>query len=76
MDRVMTLKGELVLLIGVSLMLLTSMYFVNNKTMTIVFTCLIFFKYLYFVFQVRPISKEEYEYIRIRRETEVNNYVG
>lgn len=70
-DRVMTLKGELILLIGVSLMLLTSMYFINNVTMTIVFICLIFFKYLYFVLQVRPISKDEYEYIRLKREKEV-----
>lgn len=62
--RVMTLKGELILLIGVSFMLLTSMYFINKPIMTIVFSCLIFFKYLYFVLRVQPVSKEEYKMIR------------
>ena len=44
--KVMTLHGELLLLLFVSTMLLTSMYFINKPVMTIVFCCLIFFKYL------------------------------
>lgn len=63
-NKVMTVQGELTLLLFVSLMLLTSMYFINKPVMTIVFTCLIFFKYLYFVICVRPISKHEYKAIR------------
>lgn len=63
-NKVMTLQGELTLLLLVSLMLLTSMYFINKPVMTIVFTCLIFVKYLYFVICVRPISKIEYNTLR------------
>ena len=64
--KVMTLKGELFLLLFVSAMLLTSMYFINNLVMTIVFCCLIFFKYLYFVINVNPVTKAEF--IRLREE--------
>lgn len=63
-NKVMTLKGELFLLLGVSIMLLTSMYFINNQVMTIVFSCLILCKYLYFVFNVKPVTKEEF--VRLR----------
>lgn len=62
--RVMTLKGELVLLLFVSIMLMTSMYMINKPVMTIVMTCLVFFKYLYFVLRVKPVNKEEYEMIK------------
>lgn len=65
-NRVMTLKGELLLLILVSIMLLTSMFLINKLVMTIVFCCLITMKYSYFVFRVRPVTKEEY--IRLRDE--------
>lgn len=62
--KVMTIKGELILLSLVSAMLLTSMYFINKPVMTIVFSCLIACKYLYFVFNVKPVSKEEYQKLR------------
>lgn len=62
--KVMTIKGELVLLLGVSAMLLTSMYFVNNKVMSIIFPCLIFCKYLYFTINIKPVSKEDYNKLR------------
>lgn len=58
--RVMTLKGELVLLLLVSTMLITSMIFINKPVMTIVMSFLIFFKYLYFVLRVKPVNKKEY----------------
>lgn len=58
--RVMTLKGELILLLLVSLMLITSMIFINKPVMTVVMSCLIFFKYLYFVLRVKPVNKREY----------------
>ncbi len=67
--RIMTLKGELILLLCVSTMLLCSMYFINNVTMTIVFSCLIFFKYLYFVIRITPVNKETY--VKIRGENAV-----
>ena len=63
-NKVMTVSGELILLLGVSAMLLTSMYFINKPVMTIVFTCLIFFKYLYFVINIRPVTKEEFAKLR------------
>ncbi len=58
--KVMTLKGELILLILVSAMLTTTMVLINNKVMTIVFVCLIALKYLYFVSCVKPVTKEKY----------------
>lgn len=65
--KVMTVKGELMLLFFVSAMLLTSMYFINKPVMTMVFCCLIFFKYLYFVINVKPVTKKEYN--RLKGET-------
>lgn len=63
-NKVMTVYGELILLLGVSAMLLTSMYFINKPVMTIVFSVLIFFKYLYFVINIRPVTKEEFVKLR------------
>lgn len=54
----MTLKGELILLLGVSCMLITTLLLVNNLTVTIILTILIFFKYLYFVLFITPLDKE------------------
>ncbi len=68
--RVMTLKNELILLLCVSALLLTTLYFINNLTMSIVFTCLIFLKYTYFVFRVTPISKKEYIEIKEKDKLE------
>lgn len=65
-NKVMTLKGELMLLILVSLMLLTTIILVNNYVVTIILTTLIFCKYTYFVLFVRPVTKEEYEELRGR----------
>lgn len=63
-NKVMTVQGELILLLAVSAMLLTSMYFINNKVMSIVFPCIIFFKYLYFVINIKPVTKKEF--LRLR----------
>lgn len=63
-NKVMTVQGELLLLLGVSAMLLVSMYFINNKVMSIVFPCIIFCKYLYFVINIRPVTKEEFAKLR------------
>lgn len=69
-NKVMTVYGELILLLAVSTMLLTSMYFINKPVMTIVFTCLIFFKYLYFVVNIRPVSKDEF--VKLRGNLQIN----
>ncbi|MCR5078980.1 MAG: YbaN family protein [Bacilli bacterium] len=58
--RVMTLYGELILLLVVSAMLMTSLWFINKLAMSIVFTVLIACKYGYFVFRVTPVSRKEY----------------
>ncbi len=58
--RVMTIYGEMLLLIFVSALLMTSMWFINKLAMTIVFSVLIACKYAYFVFRVTPVSKKEY----------------
>ncbi len=58
--RVMTVYGEMILLIFVSALLMTSLWFINKLPMTIVFCILIACKYGYFVFRVTPVSKKEY----------------
>lgn len=59
-NKAMVLRNELILLLAVSLMLLLTIYFTNNLVVTIILTILIFFKYLYFVLFVKPITKNEY----------------
>ena len=59
-NKAMLLRNELILLLAVSLMLLLTIYFTNNLVVTIILTILIFFKYLYFVLFVKPITKNEY----------------
>lgn len=63
-NKVMTLKGELILLLFVSLLLLTTLILVNSLIVTIILTCLIFFKYLYFVIFVKPVTKTKYKELR------------
>ena len=58
--RVMTIYGELILLILVSTMLLVANWFINKLAMSIVFSILIACKYAYFVFRITPISRNEY----------------
>lgn len=65
----MTLKGELILLICVSIMLTTTIFIINNKVLTIVFVTLICLKYLYFLVFVSPVTKQQY--IKLR-EGEIN----
>lgn len=62
--RVMTVYGELILLLLVSAMLLVSNWFINKLAMSIVFSVLIACKYAYFVFRITPISKSEYIQIK------------
>lgn len=55
----MTLRGELTLLILVSIMLTCAVYFVNIRAMAIVIPILILCKYSYFIFFVKTVSKQE-----------------
>jgi uncharacterized membrane protein YbaN (DUF454 family) len=73
--RVMTIYGELILLILVSTMLLISLWFINKLAMTIVFTILIACKYAYFVFRVTPVSKKEYLQIKENDALEDNKNI-
>ncbi len=65
-NKVMTLRGETILLTFVTLMLFIAMWKVNNIYMSITLLILIFVKYLYFIMCIKTVSKEEY--IRIRGE--------
>ena len=69
--KVMIWYKELILLILVSILLITTMLIINNKVMNIIFPILIFCKYFYFVLFVKPISRNEYIQIR---ENDLLNY--
>lgn len=69
--KVMIWYKELILLILVSILLITTMLTINNKVMNIIFPILIFCKYFYFVLFVKPISRSEYIQIR---EKDLLNY--
>ena len=72
-NKVMVLSHELTLLFLVSLMLITTMFFVNNKFVSIILTILIIIKYSYFIFNVKPVSKEEFA--KIREESNFDDLV-
>ena len=55
-NRVMTIYGELILLSLVSLMIVMTMFIVNNLTVSIILTILILLKYSYFIFRVKNID--------------------
>lgn len=59
-NKVMTLRGELCLLLFVSTMLIATMIMVNSLIVTIILTSLIVIKYAYFIIFVKPVSKVEY----------------
>lgn len=55
----MTLRGILTLMIFVSAMLMSAIYFADNQTMTVVIWVLIFCKYLYFILRINIVSKNK-----------------
>lgn len=59
-NKIMTLKSEIMLLAFVTSLLVLAMWKVNNIYMSICLTILIIFKYLYFIFCIETVSKEEY----------------
>lgn len=64
--KVMTLHGEIILLSLVSLMLFIAMWTVDNIYMSVALVVLIMIKYLYFIFNIKTVSKKEY--LRIKNE--------
>lgn len=52
----MTIYGELILLSLVSLMIVMTMFIVNNLTVSIILSILILLKYSYFIFRVKTID--------------------
>lgn len=71
--RVMSIQGELILLILVSTMLICTMYFTNKLSVCIILLVLICIKYSYFIFRVKPVSRKEYIRIKnqIKQEKEI-----
>ncbi len=67
-NKVMTLKGEILLLGLVTTILVTLMWRVNNIYMSICLLALIICKYLYFFLCIETVSKEEY----LRRSEMIN----
>lgn len=63
-NRVMTIYGELILLSLVSLMIVMTMFIVNNLTVSIILSILILLKYSYFIFRVKTVTREKYLLLR------------
>jgi len=63
-NKVMTLKGEVLLLSFVTAMLVFAMRKVDNIYMSITLLILICVKYLYFIFCIKTVTKEEYKNLR------------
>lgn len=59
-NKIMTLKSEIMLLAFVTSLLVLAMWKVNNIYMSVCLIILIIFKYLYFIFCIETVSKEEY----------------
>ena len=60
----MTIYGELILLSLVSLMIVMTMFIVNNLTVSIILSILILLKYSYFIFRVKTVTREKYLLLR------------
>lgn len=67
-SRIMTLHGELILLIFVSLMIFMTMFLVNNLYASICLTILILIKYLYFILRITPVKRSVYKSVVLERE--------
>ncbi len=70
--RVMTVYGEILLLLFVTALLLVSLWFINKPVMSIVFVVLILCKYLYFVLRITPVGRQEY--LRIKGQSKEASY--
>ncbi|MEI0579904.1 YbaN family protein [Brachyspira pilosicoli] len=69
-SRAMTLKGKLTILIPVSCMLIITFIFVDNIYARIVLVILFISKYVYFFTQIRTVSEEELNKMRISYQEE------
>lgn len=70
--RIMTVYGEILLLLFVTALLLVSLWFINKPVMSIVFVVLILCKYLYFVLRITPVGRNEY--LRIKESSKEKQY--
>ena len=69
-SRAMTLKGKLTILIPVSCMLIITFILVDNIYARIVLVILFISKYVYFFTQIRTVSEEELNKMRISYQEE------
>ncbi len=63
-NKVMTIYGEMILLSFVSLMLVMTMFIVNNLTVSIILLILIILKYSYFIFKIKTVDRKTYLKLR------------
>lgn len=65
--KAMSITGELIMLVFVSVMLIFAMVKVNVLPMSICINILLLCKYGYFIFNVKTVSKKELEEIKLRK---------
>ncbi len=70
-NKVMTIYGELILLSFVSLMIIMSMFLVNNLIVSIILMILIILKYTYFIFKIKTVDRQTY--LKLRNKNNIFN---
>ena len=65
----MTIYGELILLSFVSLMIIMTMFIVNNLTVSIILMILVILKYTYFIFKIKTVDKKTY--LKLRKNIDI-----
>ncbi len=65
--KAMSITGECILLIFVSIMLIAAMLMVSILPMTICINILLLLKYLYFIFQIKTVSSSELKEIKQKK---------
>ena len=68
-NKVMTIYGELTLLSFVSLMIIMTMFIVNNLTVSIILMILVILKYTYFIFKIKTVDKKTY--LKLRKNIDI-----
>ena len=68
-NKVMTIYGELILLSFVSLMIIMTMFIVNNLTVSIILMILVILKYTYFIFKIKTVDKKTY--LKLRKNIDI-----
>ena len=68
-NKVMTIYRELILLSFVSLMIIMTMFIVNNLTVSIILMILVILKYTYFIFKIKTVDKKTY--LKLRKNIDI-----